>query len=70
MEMTRIENSSNVAAVGYDENSDTLQVEFHNGGTYQYFDVPESLFEQLRDADSVGGFLAANIKGSYRYSKV
>lgn len=70
MEMTPIENSSNVAAVGYDENSDTLQVEFHNGGTYQYFDVPESLFESLRDADSVGGFLAANIKGSYRYSKV
>ncbi|MFT5691586.1 MAG: hypothetical protein ACI92E_000915 [Oceanicoccus sp.] len=70
MEMTRIENSSNVAAVGYDGNSDTLQVEFHNGGTYQYFDVPEPLFESLRDADSVGSFLAEHIKGSYRYSKV
>ena len=68
--MTRIENSSNVAAVGYDENGGTLQVEFHNGGTYQYFDVPEHLFESLRDAGSVGGFLAAHIKGSYRFSKV
>jgi len=70
MKMTRIESSSNVAAIGHDGNSDTLQVEFHNGGTYQYFDVPEHLFESLRDADSVGGFLAAHIKGSYRYSKV
>ena len=62
--------SSNVAAVGYDEESTTLQVEFNNGSAYQYFDVPEHLFNGLWDADSVGGFLAANIKGSYRYSKV
>jgi len=69
MDMISVD-SSNVAAVGYDEDSSTLQVEFNNGGTYQYFDVSVHLFEGLRDADSVGGFLAANIKGSYRYSKV
>jgi len=63
-------NSSNVAAVGYDEASETLQVAFNNGGMYQYFDVPQSVFEGLRDADSVGGYLAAQIKGVYRYSKV
>jgi len=62
--------SSNVAAVGYDEDSSTLQVEFNNGTAYQYFDVPMHIFEGLRDADSVGGYLAAQIKGSYRYSKV
>jgi hypothetical protein len=70
MEIINIENSSNVASVGYDENNGTLQVEFHTGGTYQYFDVPVHLFESLRDAGSVGGFLAAHIKGIYRYSKV
>ena len=59
-----------IKLVGYDEESTTLQVEFNNGSAYQYFDVPEHLFNGLRDADSVGGFLAANIKGSYRYSKV
>ncbi len=69
MEMTNVD-SSNIAAVGYDDDSSTLQVEFNNGATYQYFDVPEHLFEGLRDADSVGGYLAANIKGNYRYSKV
>ncbi|MBL1418057.1 MAG: KTSC domain-containing protein [Moritella sp.] len=69
MDMINVD-SSNVAAVGYDEDSYTLQVEFNNGGTYQYFDVPEHLFEGLRDAGSVGGFLAENIKGHYRYSKV
>lgn len=69
MDMTPVI-SSNVAAVGYDEDSSTLQVEFKNGGTYQYFDVPEHVYVSLRDADSVGGYLAANIKGIYRFSKV
>jgi len=69
MEMTSVI-SSNVAAVGYDEGSSTLQVEFHNGGVYQYFDVPEDVFTALRDAPSVGQYLNADIKGRYRYSKV
>lgn len=69
MEMTHVD-SSNIEAVGYDEDSSTLQVEFKNGGIYQYFDVPENIYEGLRDADSVGKYLASIIKGSYRYSKV
>lgn len=69
MEMIKVD-SSNVEAVGYDEDSSTLQVEFKNGGMYQYFDVPEEVFIGLRDADSVGGYLASRIKGTYRYSKV
>jgi len=62
--------SSNVASVGYDVDSATLQVEFLNGGVYQYFDVPENVYQGLVNADSVGKYLAAHIKGHYRYSKV
>ena len=69
MERVRV-SSSNVASVGYYEDSQTLEVEFLNGSVYQYFDVPEQIYIGLRDADSVGGYLAANIKGVYRYSKV
>ncbi len=69
MEMTNVD-SSNVESVGYDEDSSTLQVEFINGGMYQYFDVPEDVFIGLRDADSVGRYLSDRIKGTYRYSKV
>jgi hypothetical protein len=61
--------SSNVAAVGHD-GDETLEVEFLNGSVYQYFGVPYQVFEELRDAASVGGYLAANIKGIYRYSRV
>lgn len=62
--------SSNVASVGYDEESGTLEVEFHNGSVYQYFDVPNAIYAGLISADSVGGFLAAHVKGTHRYSRV
>lgn len=67
MDMTSV-SSSNIAAVGYVE--DTMQVEFHNGTVYQYFDVPEHVFEELRDAGSVGQYFNMNVKGVFRFSKV
>jgi uncharacterized protein len=62
--------SSNIAAIGYDASSETLEIEFLNGGIYQYFDVPRHIFESLMAAPSHGQYLAQHIKGSYRYSKV
>ncbi|MCX2864605.1 KTSC domain-containing protein [Paucibacter sp. PLA-PC-4] len=62
--------SSNIASVGYDADSSTLEIEFNNGTVYQYFDVNENVYNELIGAQSIGGYLAANIKGRYRYSKV
>lgn len=62
--------SSNIASIGYDPDSLTLEIEFNNGSVYQYFDVGQRVYEDLINSDSVGGFLASNIKGSYRFSKV
>lgn len=62
--------SSNVETIGYDEDSQTLQIEFKNGSSYQYFDVPERVFNELRGAGSIGAYLSSNIKGVYRFSRV
>ena len=62
--------SSNIASVGYDADSQTLEIEFLNGGVYQYFDVPQHIYDGIMSADSHGQYLAQNIKGAYRYSKV
>lgn len=62
--------SSNIASIGYDANSQTLEIEFLNGGVYQYFDVPQHVYEELMNASSHGQYLAQNIKGVYRFSKV
>jgi len=62
--------SSNIARFAYDAPNTTLRVEFNNGGIYDYFDVPEIIFEQMKEASSKGRFLAAQIKGVYRYARV
>lgn len=62
-------NSSNIASIGYDPNTEILEIEFLNGAIYHYFDVPEHIHEELMQASSHGGYLARNIKGVYSYSK-
>jgi hypothetical protein len=62
--------SSNIASIGYDADSQTVEIAFLNGGVYQYFDVPQHVYEELMSASSHGQYLAQNIKGAYRYSKV
>ncbi len=61
--------SSNVAAVRYDSEQLLLEVEFHNGGRYHYYEVPNAVANAFDQADSKGQFLAASIKGHYRYSR-
>lgn len=62
--------SSNVAAVGFDETSQIVYVQFLNGSTYAYKGVPEHEFENLRTASSVGSYLNRNFKNVYPYERV
>lgn len=62
--------SSNISRYRYDEAGHVLSVEFKNGATYNYYDVPMVLYEQMNGATSQGEFLARNIKGAYRYARV
>ena len=62
--------SSNIASIGFDEDSSTLEIEFHSGAVYQYFDVPFAVYDGLIEAGSQGQYLAQHIKGQYRYVKV
>lgn len=36
--------SSNIFSIGYEEDSSVLEIQFQNGGLYQYFNVSKSLF--------------------------
>lgn len=62
--------SSNLARYRYDVSTRVLTVEFKNGGTYNYYDVPQRTYEQMNAASSKGQFLAQNVKGVYRYARV
>ncbi|MEP1150905.1 MAG: KTSC domain-containing protein [Balneola sp.] len=62
--------SSNIASIGYDDATQTLEIEFLNGSVYQYFDVPQQVYNELMGQGSKGQYLARNIKGNYRYTRV
>ena len=62
--------SSNLASVGYDAGTGTMELEFHSGRVYQYFDVPPAVYQGLLAAESKGQYFHDNIKGVYRYARV
>jgi hypothetical protein len=62
--------STNIASIGYDAASETLEVEFTNGSVYQYYNVPAHLYEQLMMASSKGQFLNTYIRNAYPFSRV
>ena len=62
--------SSNIVSIGYDEPSQTLEVEFTNGTIYQYYNVSLGIYEQLMAASSKGQFLNTYIRNAYPYSRV
>jgi hypothetical protein len=63
-------NSSNLESIGYDSENEILEVEFKHGGVYQYFDVSESVFNELMNAPSHGVYFSANIRNDYEFSKL
>lgn len=62
--------SSNVKSVGYDPAAQLLEVEFMNGGVYQYKGVPPEAHQELMEAGSIGSHLASNIKGLFETVQV
>lgn len=62
--------SSNIRAIGYDEPSGIMEVEFTSGDVYRYFNVPKYLYQGLMNAASKGRFLNENIKYNCRYQKI
>ena len=62
--------SSNIRSIGYVSKSQTLEIEFHSGGIYQYFNVPESIYNALMSASSHGSYFHHNIRDRYRYEKI
>jgi hypothetical protein len=69
MEMHFVD-SSNIERIGYDSSSSTLRIEFKSNRAYDYFNVPEAVFDELRHASSVGSYHATNIKNSYPFAQI
>jgi hypothetical protein len=61
--------SSDLASVGYDPATQTLEIEFKATGVYRYFSVPPEVYETLRSTPSPGKYFLQNIKGKFAWEK-
>lgn len=64
MEREYIE-STMIRSFGYDSSSSILEIEFKSGAIWQYFDVPESVYYEMKASSSCGKFFHSDIKGHY-----
>jgi hypothetical protein len=63
------EKSSNIENAEYDPFMKVLTIRFRTGGAYDYIDVEESIFKEMKKADSAGKFFHAKIRGKYDFLK-
>jgi len=64
-------NSSMIASIGYDQSSGTVEIEFRsNGQVWQYYDVPEITYNEVRMAGSLGKSFHAMIKNQFKEARV
>jgi hypothetical protein len=69
MKPTPVESSMN-PDVGYDSETETLEIGFNCGTVYQYFDLEPEAYEALMQAGSNGRHVLDNIEPFYAYDKV
>lgn len=70
--------SSNVAAIAYDDATQTLTVQFHRKSrgvivgtrSYEYYGVPRGVYEGFLGAGSKGTFHHAYIRHRYDYKEI
>jgi hypothetical protein len=62
--------SSDIHSIGYEADSHTLEIEFHSGGIYQYYSVPQPVYDGLMNAPSHGKYFQAHIKGVFQYRRI
>lgn len=61
--------SSNVEALGYDEATQELHIQFKGGGLYIYEQVPEEVHDQITRASSIGRAIQQLLKPSYTFRR-
>lgn len=58
--------SSNIASLGYDEETRTMVVEFKNKTLYSYHPVQPKAFDELKNAESIGGHFNQHFRNNDR----
>jgi hypothetical protein len=62
--------SSNLLGVRYQPYTGVLEVAFHNGHVYQYFEVPGFVYTELMHASSHGRYFNHFIRDKFLFRRV
>jgi hypothetical protein len=68
--LRQVVDSSSLRSIGYDRRTQTLEVEFKNGGIYQYGGVSAEVWNQLRRAASIGRFFQTHVRDRFPATRV
>lgn len=70
MERQNVE-STMIVSMGYDRQTAILEIVFKSDGeVWQYYEVPDFVFEEFINSDSKGRFFLKNIRGKYHDTRV
>lgn len=70
IKLNPVSHSSNIKAIGYDEDSQILVVQFLDGGKYKYEAVPPQIYKDFLRSQSMGKYFHASIKGKFKAEKM
>jgi hypothetical protein len=62
--------SAVIAAYEYDAARETLTIRYHSGKVYNYLQVPEKVFKEMRATMVKGIWFNRHIKGKYPFEEV
>ncbi|MDB5129391.1 KTSC domain-containing protein [Mucilaginibacter sp.] len=62
--------SAVIAAYDYNADTETLTVRYRSGKVYNYLQVPEKVYKEMRATMAKGIFLNRNIKRKYPFVEI
>jgi hypothetical protein len=62
--------STVISTFTYDPETRSLRIEFRSGLVYEYLDVPQMVFDDMKNSPAKGIYLNRHIKGHYEFRKL
>jgi len=62
--------STVVSSFHYNKSLQAIEVVFKSGSKYRYLNVPENIYNDMKNAFSKGTYLNTHIKDKYKFEKL
>lgn len=70
MKEEKYHDSSMITSTEYDFDTKVLEVTFNSGDVYAYYDLPETEYNAMVEAESIGKFFNQYIRNDYDWDPV